>query len=143
MNNWKELYEKYLALSKEELLAVTSSASAELLGLISVATRNSEEAFIVFLSLVSTFVAADKKVSEEEYNLFVDMTGFKEEVSFEDFKKIMLNLTNKEVVEACDGILDNLPITYKLLALTVGLGFCVSDGKVTKAEERLLELYAK
>lgn len=98
-----------------------------------------KETFTAFLGiLVAISAAVDGKVSEEEYQLFIDISGLS--FSRNEFFDLVSNNASTEAYELVDEVVDNMSNDGKKGALLFALAFMTSDGELTVNEQKLFAI---
>lgn len=136
--NWKETYDVFASLPKEELYLQGKQSSRIVLAFLE-SIDGVRNAALSLLSIVATFVKADRKIGENEYKLFIELTNIDETViTYEVFRDILDDF-NSEDYELVDQLIDSLHPDIKTQVIVLALVFCSIDGKVTPAEQKMIE----
>lgn len=140
MVNWKETYEVFLKLDKSELYEQGKKASSLILAYLQT-IDSFNNAALVLLSIVASFVKADRNVSENEYEMFLKVTNIdSKSLSYLDFKDLLDNY-DKSDIALNDELIDSLHNDIKLQVIILGLVMAAIDGKITNAEQKIIEKF--
>lgn len=98
---------------------------------------NDSEAIANFVvGLLKVAISADRSLTQEEYDLFCDVTG--NYVDPDEFYEITNGGSDPRVIKAVDEEVDHFTDEAKFACCTFVLCFVSSDGKITKDEEKLM-----
>ena len=99
-----------------------------------------EDGLNFILNCIRLFVSADRKCSETEYRLFLDMTGMSEDqFTVENFYEMTNGGSDPEFINALDEVIDSMDDDAKLALCQLGLAFLSSDGQLTSTEIAIFE----
>ena len=90
--------------------------------------------FIV--ALLKVAISADRSLTQEEYDLFCDVTG--ESADPDEFYEITNGGSDPRFIKIVDDEIDHFTEEAKFACCTFVLCFVSSDGKITKDEEKLM-----
>ena len=136
--NWEAKYNEYLGYSKEKLFEIGSKNGAMLIEKMDNFFNNQDESFAKFMKIYGSFVAVDSNVTQEEYELFRQITGVS--ASYNEFVEAIADSNKYDVIEAIDQFVD-ANLEMKELVVTMGLVICAYDGEITDEEKALIEKY--
>ena len=99
-----------------------------------------EDGLNFVLNSIKLFVAADRRVSEAEYKLFLQMTNLQPaDFDAQTFFEMVQGGSDPEFIQGMDEIIDSMADDAKLALCTMGLAFLTSDGQLTAAELQVFE----
>ena len=134
----EQIYQEYLNMDEATRVGRGKIAASKILYyLINEAGLTKREAVVILICIIKLFVSYDKMVTEEECNLFNEVTGT--EFSLEKFKGIVDDKVDAEDTAALDGIIDAFPTLLKGEVCVLGLLFLASDGKISEEEREIFE----
>ena len=98
---------------------------------------NDAETITTFIiSLLKVAISADRSLTQEEYDLFCEVTG--NYVDPDEFYEITNGGSDPRIVNAVDEEIDHFTDEAKFACCTFVLCFVSSDGNITKDEEKLM-----
>lgn len=133
----EELFEQYQKLSKDELVAEGHKAYSEF------GEKMSEKGYahneiVAFATMLTRLAAgADRYGSEEELDLFQEVTGIKTDAY--EFRAMTKNADDAKFVESIDEIVDSLNAPAKNAALRFAAIFFASDDHLSQKEKDLFK----
>ena len=134
----EQIYQEYLDMDEATRVGRGKIAASKILYyLINEAGLTKREAVVILICIIKLFVSYDKMVTEEECNLFNEVTGT--EFSLEKFKGIVDDKVDAEDTAALDGIIDAFPTLLKGEVCILGLLSLASDGKISEEEREIFE----
>lgn len=137
--NLEEEYKKYLAYSQEELFAIGVETGQQLIELMDMYFGDQDRSFAQFIKIYGSFSSIDWKITKDEYDLFIKLTGVS--ASFNEFVKAVKDSYDIDSMMSVDKFIDENPYDFKPLVMKLGLVICAYDGEITLEEKALLEKY--
>lgn len=138
--SWENKYNEYLGYSKEKLCEIGCTNGAKLIEKMDEFYKDQDESFAKFMTIYGSFVAIDSKVTQEEYEFFIKITGVS--ASYDEFLDAIKDSSKYNVIEAIDQFVDANE-DMKELVINMGLAICAYDGEISEEEKVLIEKYAE
>ena len=134
----EQLFAEYKGLNKQQLIQKGREAYAKFGEIMDRKGYNEKEIVQFATMLVRVAAGADRYGTEEELELFQEVTGIKTDKY--EFALMAKNADDESFVNAIDEIVDSLDKKAKEAALEFVALFLVSDEKLSAEEERIFKL---
>ena len=132
---------EYRKITDEERLAILREESAIVLPALSAFSEDAASDFIFF---VFTACAADGKLDEKEYKLFLDVTGI--ELGYAEACSLIDVAKSRVAQNAVDRAVDTFGLLsdeIKASMVSFCLCFCSANGKIKRREKKFLKSLIK
>ncbi len=150
MKEFDQICKEFETLDVLTYSAVLAAKSAEILPALTAVTGTAEDGASVFALFILGSIAADGKLSEEEYLVLYPLlhTFFGDELNYDDCRKAALALRPesrelKKCVNDMVDLLGQLSDELKSDIILVCLMICAVDGKVSLKEKRWIKQLIK
>jgi len=135
-----ELFQKAVDMPREQRVA---DAKKNLAVVLNYLTTLQDRGYgdVATVALISTFVAADGKVSAGEFDFIQDILGGN--VDYESFYNAAQAAIDTHMLKEMDSIVDHAPREIKRAFLALCLDFISCDGNITPNEIKMFAKYAE
>lgn len=135
----EEVYKQFLSLPKEKLFELGVQTGQKLIEILDSHFGDHKKSFAQFVKIYGSFSGIDWKITPEEHELFLKLTGVSS--SFLEFEQAVKDSYDIDSMIAIDKLIDENPYDIKPLVMRLGFVICAYDGVFTNDEKALLEKF--
>lgn len=138
MATFREILQRYVNYSYDELLNIGKSNLAALVRSVSKYLEGDQEKTVIAVLMVCNIcIGADGNISSKEVRFFNDLLGTK--YSSSELSAMVKDFNTREVVEMVDDMADSMTSEEKAALLTVCTCFAAVDETINRDEIALLQ----
>lgn len=131
-----DIVSEVLKLSRSERTDVCKGAVVDIVKFCDSQGLNDEQTISFLCALTKLFVSVDRSCKQAEYDLFIDVTGFK--LSTDQFFEMTNYGGNREFIESVLHLVSLMSEDAKRAVAIFGLCICSADGEVTPEERDMI-----
>ena len=134
---FKNVYDQFLEFSPQERISCAKNGLAKTLPYLKQQGMEEKEIVIFFIEIIGLFIGADGKITPNEATVFNKVFGT--DFGASDLVSIVSKVTNKEVYDRVNKMVEAMDEGTKFAACTAVLAVIAADGEISEDEATLFE----
>ena len=131
-----DIFDEFLGFPRSKRVEIAKGAAGAIVEYCASQGLSEEDQVRFLCSLTKLFVSVDRSCEQAEYELFVDVTGFR--LSAKEFFDLTNYGGDAEFVNAMLDVVSSMSKDGKEAVCVFGLCICSADGEVTAEEKQMI-----